>query len=133
MKLDAGKSNKLQTYWSKSSKKDFESAQEIVHNTKRYSSALFFMHLSVEKSLKALFVKKHSEPAPYSHNLLSIAAKCELKLTPAIEKTLLEINEFNLESRYPDEKFSLEKKATKRFALNQLSKTEEILKWIFST
>lgn len=132
MELNAAQKRKLIEYWKKGSSKDFDTARDIIEKTKRYSSGLFFLHLSIEKQLKALFVNKTSNQAPYSHNLLSLVAKCGLEVSEATEKVLIEINEYNLESRYPDEKFSLEKSATKKFALNQQKKAAEILKWISS-
>lgn len=40
------------------------------------------------------------------------------------------INEFNLESRYPDEKYELYKKATKSFTNKYLSETDRLRVWI---
>lgn len=96
----------------------------------RYSGGLFFLHLSVEKKLKALYVHKFGLQAPFSHNLLSLSEKCELVISTLRAVILTEINEFNLESRYPDDKFSLDKMATKKFSELQLKNAKEILKWI---
>jgi hypothetical protein len=43
---------------------------------------------------------------------------------------LSEINEFNLESRYPDEKFSIYKKAGKTFTGNYLKEGKRLREWI---
>ena len=46
---------KIIQYWAATSKQDFETA-EILFENKKYSHALFFCHLSIEKILKALIV-----------------------------------------------------------------------------
>jgi len=40
------------------------------------------------------------------------------------------INEFNLECRYPDQKFEIYKKTTLEFTRNQYEITKGIIKWI---
>lgn len=128
--MDKLKKDKLVLYWLKSARLDLESAKEIANNTNRYTSALFFLHLAIEKSLKAKFVALYSEYAPYSHNLLHLASKIPLNWSEQQAVLASEINEFNLESRYPDDLFSLEKKASKEFCLKYLKSGEELYLWI---
>ncbi|MCD6384747.1 HEPN domain-containing protein [Candidatus Sumerlaeota bacterium] len=40
------------------------------------------------------------------------------------------ITDFNLEARYPDEKFSFHKKCTREFTETYLKKIEEIKEWL---
>ena len=40
------------------------------------------------------------------------------------------ITDFNLEARYPDEKFSFHEKCTKEFTETNLKKIEEIKAWL---
>lgn len=40
------------------------------------------------------------------------------------------ITDFNLEARYPDEKFSFKKRCTKDFAEKYLREIEEMKKWL---
>jgi HEPN domain-containing protein len=117
-------------YWVRGSTEDLEGAREIIHQTSRYASGLFFLHLALEKALKALYCKKMSTHAPYSHNLLGLTEKIGITLTDSDIQILAEINEFNLEARYPDEKYSLQKRATKQFALRYLQKAEALQTWI---
>jgi HEPN domain-containing protein len=120
----------LVRHWENGSKSDFEAAQEIFENTKRFTSALFYGHLSVEKKLKAAFVSKFGTHAPYTHNLIHLVSKLEWEIDNETELKLREINEFNMDGRYPDEKNSFEKKATKIYCQAQLKKIEEVLDWI---
>ncbi|MCX6131000.1 MAG: HEPN domain-containing protein [Proteobacteria bacterium] len=131
MTLDATKTKQLIDYWVKGSTEELRSAKEIINQTSRYVSGLFFLHLALEKALKALFCKTMSSHAPYSHNLLGLTEKIGLTLTESDIQILAEINEFNLEARYPDDKFSLHHRATKSFALDYLQKAETLQAWIF--
>lgn len=132
MTLDAAKIKKLIDYWVKGSEDDFLGATEIINQTSRYVSGLFFLHLALEKALKALYCKNENSHAPYSHNLLGLVEKIGLSLTDAELQLLAEINEFNLESRYPDEHFSLQNRVTREFALDYLKKGGELRRWILA-
>ena len=74
-----------------------------------YSYSLFFGHLGIEKLIKAIYVLKKGEQAPYIHNLLRLAEIAEIPLSENLKDQLLKITAFNLESRYPDEKRSFRK------------------------
>lgn len=120
---------KLIHYWKDGSDKDFKSAQNIATKTKEYVSSLFLIHLSLEKCLKACYVSKFQTDAPFTHNLLHLAAKIDLQIEEI--DLLTEINDFNLRCRYPDEKFLIYKSATKAKVNKMLKNTEEFRRWIF--
>jgi len=40
------------------------------------------------------------------------------------------VNEFNLACRYPDEKLSIDKKATKQFTQEKILAVEDLIQWI---
>lgn len=73
--------DKLLKYWLEASQDDLTSAKEIINKTSSYIQGLFFVHLALEKALKALFIKVHNTHAPLTHNLLSLAQKCELEFS----------------------------------------------------
>jgi len=116
-------------YWIKASKMDFE-VMETLFNAGKYPQALFFLHLAVEKMIKALFVESQDEFPPKTHNLLYLIDRTGIKITDKFLKDLAEINTFQMEARYPDEKFSFYKKADKSFAEKYKKKGKEIIKWI---
>lgn len=122
--------DKLMKYWIKGSEMNFDSAKDIANKTKKYVDSLFFLHLSCEKILKAYYVKKKKTHAPYSHNLLYLSKDADLNLTNGQKKLLAEINEFNLECRYPDDKYSIYKKATEGLYKKYFKKIDEFRKWI---
>jgi len=62
---------------------------------------MFFAHLALEKLLKAHICKKTEKLAPKIHNLVRLAEIAQLPLKSEDIDTLAEMNEFNLEGRYP--------------------------------
>ncbi len=123
---------KLVEYWRNSSDDDFEAAQDIATKTRRYLQALFFLHLSLEKALKALVVSTTQNHAPLSHNLTFLAQKANLELSRVQVRLLAEINEFNIGTRYPDDQNKIYKKATASYTKKLLLQAKELKKWIYT-
>lgn len=121
--------DKIIAYWIKSSEEDLKTAENLF-KSKRYSHCLFFCHLFVEKTLKALVTKKENKPAPYGHNLLRFAELSHLKFSESQLDLLAEITTFNIEARYNDYKFQFYKKATKEYTQKYFKRTKEIYLWI---
>ncbi len=116
-------------FWKEKSDSDLETAQ-VLFESRKYSEALFFCHLSIEKFLKFLVVRKTEDHAPYDHNLIKLAEDTDLKLSGEDSDLLAEINTFNIKGRYDDYKQSFYKKATKEYAEEYINKTKTILKWL---
>ena len=95
-----------------------------------YSYALFFGHLTIEKILKAVFIDKKDKTPPFSHNLVYLSEKAGLKLNDKKLELLEEVSDFNLEARYPDDKFSFYKKSTMKFTENKLKQIKRLKKWL---
>lgn len=112
-------------YWLKSARGDFETAEVLFENAKFHHS-LLFCHLTLEKGLKAIVVIHTKEIPPRSHNLLYLAELAGLSVDPDDEDFLLRMNGYQLEARYPDEKFRIYKKTTKAVTQDLLSKTKGI-------
>jgi len=124
--------SEIKKYWLKSSNEAFKTAQDLFES-KRYSHAMFFLHLSVEKALKALYVNNNQAEAPFGHNLQNIAEKINyIKIDDEKKGLLAEITTFNISARYDDYKMSFYKMCTKKFAKEYLNKAEELLKWLQS-
>lgn len=97
-----------------------------------YSYSLFFAHLAIEKMLKAIYVSRKHEHAPFILNLQRLADLSGIQLTHDKKDALIKITTFNLESRYPDEKRSFRKKCTQEFTKKEIEEAEEIFKWLES-
>lgn len=116
-------------YWIKSSENDWKVAGHLFEK-EDYAYALFFGHLTIEKLLKAFFVAKLDEPPPFTHRLIYLAETAGLKISAEQIELLEIITDFNLEARYPDEKFSFYKKCTREFTEANMKKIEEIKEWL---
>ncbi|MBI4994136.1 HEPN domain-containing protein [Candidatus Peregrinibacteria bacterium] len=117
MSLSKKQSNQLIKYWLTSSDEKFKTMQSL-YKTKRYADCLFFGHLTLEKILKALVVKETKNHAPYIHNLLKLAQIADTTLTDKNITLLAQVNEFNMQARYPDEKLEFYKICTKSYIDN---------------
>ncbi len=71
--------DKIVKHWIEASDNDFQTMINL-HHSKSYSWALFLGHITVEKLLKAYYVKKHQTHAPFTHNLYRLAELNEFEL-----------------------------------------------------
>lgn len=116
-------------YWLESSEDDWKVANHLLEKGD-YSYSLFFGHLTIEKILKAIYVNKPREIPPYTHRLVYLAEKVSLSLSESQLELLETVTDFNMEARYPDEKFSFKKRCTKDFTEKYLIKIREMKKWL---
>ena len=121
-------------HWIESSDRNYDSMLNN-YKSKDYNWALYIGHLVLEKLLKALFVKTHTDnpQPPFTHNLLKLAALCELKTNDEIRRKLGEINTFNIEAKYEDDKKEFYKKCTKEYTDVHIKNIEEIRIWLKET
>lgn len=117
------------TYWITEAAEAFEVAEHLVEKGD-YSYALFFGHLAVEKTLKAIYAQRHHEHAPLIHNLLRLARLAGLQPNERQMDTLLTTTAFNIEARYPDLKRAFRAKCTPEFTAQQMTRIEEVLQWL---
>jgi HEPN domain-containing protein len=119
-------------YWRINSERDFDAAESL-YNDKKYTHALFFGHLVIEKLLKALFIKVNDDTnIPRIHNLLRLAEHCRLELEDEVTEKLSMINSFNLNTRYDDylERFYL--KCNEEYCKEWLNNIKELKEWLIS-
>lgn len=89
-------------HWRKSAIEDLDVAEDLILNRHRVLHGLFFVHLALEKLLKALVCQKTQKLAPYIHNLIRLSEIADLHLDPQHKTLLADVNDFNLSGRYPD-------------------------------
>ncbi|MBI5472200.1 MAG: HEPN domain-containing protein [Ignavibacteriae bacterium] len=117
-------------YWLNEAADDWESAQVNFQNA-RFNWSLFIGHLTLEKVLKALWIKNNSENyPPRLHNLLRLAEGGKYEPTEREKLFLDAVNKFNIEARYPDYKEEFRKRCTKDFAQSYLRQIEEFYQCI---
>ena len=94
--------------------------------------ALFPGHLSLEKLLKAIYVKLFDQTPPFNHDLVLLAEKVKLPLSDETTSELKIINEFNIQTRYPEYKNDFYKRCTKEFVDLEIKRIERLREWIKS-
>ncbi len=95
-------------YWLAGSEKDFDAAKGL-YKLKHYPQCLFFCHLSLEKILKAIVVKRIKDYAPFIHDLRRLSEIAGIELDTEKKKILDAIFTFNIAGRYAEEKFDFYK------------------------
>jgi HEPN domain-containing protein len=119
-------------YWLNSADHDLDTAESLF-SAGKYDWCLFLGHLVLEKGLKAFYVKDNeNRMPPKTHNLVKLAEKTTIPLNAELKLFLDEVNDFNLEVRYPEYKQEFYKTCTKKFAEEYLNKIKEHYKWIKS-
>ncbi len=89
---------------------------------------MFIAHLVLEKILKAHYVKDTGETPPKIHELVKLAEKTKLNFTDEQVEFLDRVNDFNLETRYPDYKLKL----FKNFTEENFTRIKEMYLWLKS-
>lgn len=106
---------------------------ESLYAAGKYDWCLFISHIVVEKTLKALYVSVHpDEFPPKIHNLVRLAELSGLDTSDDVMDFLNRINDFNIEARYPDYKFSFYTTCTREFTSDHFTRIKELIAWIQS-
>ncbi|MCF6271292.1 MAG: HEPN domain-containing protein [Melioribacteraceae bacterium] len=105
---------------------------DIFQSGKNFHYSLFIAHLCIEKLLKAFVTKNTKQIPPKTHNLLRLADLADLELDDEKISFFEQLNQFQMDTRYPDEKFELYKMATKEFTADRIKKLKEIHVWLIS-
>ena len=119
-------------YWKTSSEKSWNVAQHLFEKAD-YVESLFFTHLTIEKILKAHWVKDNlGDFPPRIHNVRRLAEQTNLNLDSNQLVFLEQINTFQLEGRYPDYRFSIYQTFDKQKTKLILDETENFYQWLLS-
>lgn len=82
------------TFWQDGASEDFEVSRELILN-KRIRQGLFFLHLSLEKLIKAHVCKNIDDIAPRIHNLTRLSEMTSLCLEQDYKDIFAELNAFS--------------------------------------
>jgi HEPN domain-containing protein len=93
----------------------------------RTRHGLFFLHLTLEKIIKAHVCKKIGDIAPKDHNLIRLIEKAMLPMSEEDRSFLAAMTRFNIEGRYPD---SYEELPSSESIEKFRRTTERIYKWL---
>ena len=108
-----------------SSDRDWDTVKSLF-GSRKYPEALFFVHLSIEKLLKALhYFKNDTHPLPI-HKLTKLATDAGFGGTELDMEELNEITRFNISARYDDYKRSFFRLATLKYATKWMEKGDKL-------
>jgi HEPN domain-containing protein len=119
-------------YWIWTSDYDLETAKAML-KSRRLIYVGFMCHQSVEKALKAIFVRDNPpEELPYIHKLLRLAELSGVLKQMSIgqKEFLAELSPLNIETRYPEERERMAALLTKKYCKDLIARTEEFEKWL---
>ena len=115
-------------YWQNGAVEEWDLAQDLIKRNKT-RHGLFFVHLALEKLLKAHVCRQTQDLPPRIHNLTRLAELTALALDQTQVDILAEMNAFNLEGRYPDLSIA---PISKKEAKNYLRRAKEVYQWLMS-
>jgi HEPN domain-containing protein len=121
--------DRIVKHWVETSDDDFNTMM-ILYNSNSYGWSLFLGHISIEKLLKALYVKRFKEHAPFTHNLYRLGELIGLDLTEEYSDWLDEITSFNLNVRYNDYKKEFYRLCTPDYTRNWIDRIKILRTWI---
>ncbi len=121
--------NKKYNEWFFQSDYDLGTATDMF-KTRRNVYCIFMCHLSLEKALKGLIIKKTNEFPTKTHNLIYLIDKIELKLSTQDYEFIYTLNNISVPTRYPDDLRKLFTLYTKEKTESILNQTKRIQKWI---
>lgn len=78
------------------------------------------------KGIKGILCQGYWWGASWIHDLVRLAEKTTLPLSDEQKQLLAKINDFNIEARYPDCKYSFYKLCTKEFTEGYFTKIKEM-------
>ena len=120
------------TYWLESAEHDLDTAESLFQS-KKYDWCLFLAHLVLEKSLKAMYAAANENTVPPRiHNLVRLAELSSLGVSEEQRIFLDEVNDFNLEVRYPDYRQEFYKRCTREYAEPYFDRIKEFYEWLKS-
>jgi HEPN domain-containing protein len=124
--------NEVVAYWLETSAHD-KDTMDVLYENARYSDALFFGHIILEKILKALVVHSTGKHAPFTHDLVQLHKLAGVELDEKEIDLLDQVNDFNIRARYPERKMEFYKQCTKEFSEPYLTKITGLYKKLWQT
>jgi HEPN domain-containing protein len=113
-------------YWVRNAKEDFEVGSNLIKAGKT-RHGLFFVHLAMEKMLKACVCKNQNKTPPKIHNLINLYRLAGLEANTERQDALGALNRFCIEGRYPEEwPVISDKKESQRY----LIMAEQLIEWL---
>lgn len=113
-------------YWRKSAEEDWSVGRTLVAS-ENIRHGLFFIHLALEKMLKANVCRATRDLAPKIHSLVRLAELTRMDLSEDRMDFLAEFGRFDIVGRYPDEGAE---NLTQAEAEVRMAKAQEAFQWL---
>src|SRR4030042_4051897 len=114
--------------WCFQSDYDIETALDM-YKAGRYIYCIFMCHLSLEKALKGLLIKRTGEFPSKSHSLIYFVEKIGLQMSDPRYEFLFTLNKISIPARYPEDLQKLFTTYTKEKTKEILSLAKETQTW----
>jgi HEPN domain-containing protein len=113
-------------HWRESAVEDLAVGRDLIARQKP-RHGLFFVHLALEKTLKALVCRATGETPPKIHNLVRLSELARIDPTQQQMDTLADMTVFNIEGRYAE---TLPSFPTQAEVQGVLRRAEEVFRWL---
>ena len=115
-----------QEYWKTEAAQNWETATYLKQG-KQFVMSLFMLHLVLEKLLKAHWVKDNVDNfPPRIHDLQYLHNQSELDLPATAYDYLAIVNQWNIDTRYPDFKKKIYSIASMEYTEEQFIKVNQL-------
>ena len=115
--------------WFKQADYDMDTA-EFMFSGGRYFYSVFMCHLSIEKALKGLYIRKFKDAPPKTHNLLYLLEFIDPDLPEDMYDFVFTLNRVSVLTRYPDNLQKMLEDYNKGKTDEILGKSKELLRWL---
>jgi HEPN domain-containing protein len=87
-------------------------------------------HLSIEKALKGLYVKRFNKTPPKTHNLIYLIEFINIDIPGNHYDVIFTLNRISVPARYPDNLQTILKEFKKSKTIEVIEQSKEVLKWL---
>jgi HEPN domain-containing protein len=115
--------------WLRQAQYDMETADYLFEG-ERYFYAVFMCHLSIEKALKGLYIKRFNKTPPKTHNLIYLIEFINIDIPGNHYDVIFTLNRISVPARYPDNLQTILKEFNKSKTIEVIEQSKEVLKWL---
>lgn len=115
--------------WFKQADYDLATA-EFRFSGERYFYSVFICHLSIEKALKGIYIRKFKDAPPKTHNLLYLLEFIDLDFPEDMYDFVFTLNRVSVLTRYPDNLQKMLEDYNREKTSEILGKSKELLRWL---
>lgn len=115
--------------WLRQAQYDMETA-DYLFDGERYFYDVFMCHLSIEKALKGLYVKRFNKTPPKTHNLIYLIEFINIDIPENHYDVIFTLNRISVPARYPNNLQTILKEFNKSKTIEVIEQSKEVLKWL---